>query len=86
MVNDDLVFLSTISSKSETEDGKLLGICLDRKSGKLIWEKNVGSGYQPGNGDGLTHRLDSKSNYASPSPVAYGNGAVFFLEMATLSM
>ena len=63
VVNDDLVFLSTVSAKSETEDGELLAICLDRKSGKLIWRKNVGSGYQPGNGDGLTHKLDSKSNY-----------------------
>lgn len=78
VVNDDLVFLSTVSTKSSTEDGELLAICLDRKSGKLIWEKNVGSGYKPGNGDGLTHKLDSKSNYASPSPVAYGGGAVFF--------
>ena len=78
VVNDDLVFLSTVSTKSSTKDGELLAICLDRKSGKLIWEKNVGSGYKPGNGDGLTHKLDSKSNYASPSPVAYGGGAVFF--------
>ena len=78
VVNDDLVFLSTVSTKSSSEDGKLLAICLNRKSGKLIWEKNVGSGYKPGNGDGLTHKLDSKSNYASPSPVAYEGGAVFF--------
>ena len=78
VVNDDLVFLSTVSTKSANEDGELLAICLDRKSGKLIWKKNVGSGYKPGNGDGLTHKLDSKSNYASPSPVAYGGGAVFF--------
>ena len=78
VVNNDFVFLSTVSAKSESSDGQLLAICLDRESGELIWQKDVGSGYKPGGGDGLTHKLDSKSNYASPSPVAHANGAVFF--------
>jgi outer membrane protein assembly factor BamB len=44
-----------------------------RFSGK----KNAGSGYLPG-GDGFTHQLDSKSNYASPSPVTDGKRVIFF--------
>ena len=78
VVNKDLIFLSTIFEKKNSENGQLLGLCLDRLTGKLIWQRDVGSGYKPGNGDGLTHKLDSKSNYASPSPIAYENGVIFF--------
>ena len=76
IIHGDFVYLSTVSSLAE--NAGLLAICLSRADGSVVWEKNVGSGYRPGKGDGLIHQLDSKSNYASPSPVAYAGGAVFF--------
>jgi len=57
--------------------GKLLAMCLDRKSGKILWERNAGSGYRP-NGDGADYRLDNRTNYASPSAVTDGEVVVFF--------
>ena len=76
----DRVFVSSISvlegSDSPTR-GTLLALCFDRKSGKLLWEKQAGSGYRP-SGDGFDYKLDSKSNYASPSPVSDGRKVAFF--------
>ncbi len=43
-------------------------MCFDRRSGKLLWQHDVAEGIQK----------DSRSNYASPSPVADGKLAVFF--------
>ena len=57
--------------------GKLLAMCLNRKNGKVLWERNAGSGYRP-NGDGADYRLDNRTNYASPSPVTDGEVVVFF--------
>jgi len=76
IIHGDFVYLSTVSSLAE--DSGLIAICLNRKDGSVVWKKNVGSGYRPGGGDGFIHQLDSKSNYASPSPVAHAGGAVFF--------
>jgi len=76
IIHGDFVYISTVSSSAENPG--LAAICLNRADGSLVWNKNVGSGYRPGNGDGLIHQLDSKSNYASPSPVAHGDGVVFF--------
>ena len=53
--------------------------CFNRESGKLMWRNNAGSGYRPGEGDGFDYQLDSRSNYASPSPVTDGEqGNLFF--------
>ncbi|MGV3720465.1 MAG: PQQ-binding-like beta-propeller repeat protein [Actinomycetota bacterium] len=69
----DSVFLT--AAKLDTEE--LLAICVDRKTGKTRWSHSVGSGYRPaGKGNGVT--LDSRSNYASPSPVTDGKRAIFF--------
>ncbi|MBL65113.1 MAG: hypothetical protein CML14_02805 [Puniceicoccaceae bacterium] len=57
--------------------GALLALCYDRESGKLLWQKEAGSGYRP-SGDGFDYKLDSKSNYASPSPVSDGSRVAFF--------
>ena len=64
-------------------DGKgtepaLLALCLDRKSGKILWTKSVGSGYKPGGKDGTILQLDSRSNYSSPSPVVSSKYVAFF--------
>ena len=52
-------------------------MCLDRKTGKVTWKHEVSTKYQV-NGDGDPVRLDSKSTYASPSPVTDGKRVVFF--------
>lgn len=79
IVLGERVFLSGVSSESESS-ASLLAICLDRESGKPLWIRKAGSGYQPGEGsaDGSPIRLDSRSNYASPSPVASSRGVAFF--------
>ncbi len=71
---ENKVFVSSVGK----EDGSLLALCLDRKSGKILWRDKAGSGYQPGNGDGQSWRLDSRTDYASPSPVTDGKTVVFF--------
>jgi outer membrane protein assembly factor BamB len=58
------------------EDAGLLALCLDAKTGSVLWEDEAGSGYQPG-GKGSTTRRDDRSDYASPSPVAHADGVVF---------
>ncbi|MBI1374450.1 MAG: PQQ-binding-like beta-propeller repeat protein [Phycisphaera sp.] len=65
IIHGDRVF---ISSATDPQTAKLLAMCFDRKTGKLLWSNQVGSGYQ----------LDDKSNYASPSPVTDGKVVVFF--------
>ena len=58
------VFLSSADKDNQT----LHAICLQRNSGKVLWEKKVA--------DGLRH--DDRSNFSSPSPVTDGKLAVFF--------
>jgi outer membrane protein assembly factor BamB len=58
------------------EDGVLLALCYDRDTGALRWEDPAGSGYQP-TGRGSKTRIDERSDYASPSPVADGERVVF---------
>jgi len=73
----DRVFVSSANDASKT----LRAMCFDRKSGKLLWDKQVGEG---------RIQRDDKSNFASPSPVAdatrvyffYGNGALVAFDHA----
>lgn len=75
----DFVFLSgTRDAKDLSVEPGLLSICIDRKTGKVLWNRSAGSGYQPGNQDGSILQLDSRSNYSSPSPVADDECVVFF--------
>jgi outer membrane protein assembly factor BamB len=60
---EDRVFLSCADEQSKG----MRALCLDRKSGKILWNQEVGAGYN----------YDEKSNFASPSPVTDGNVAVF---------
>ncbi len=55
-----------VSSMAKTKRG-LLGICIDRKDGKILWQKQLGSG-----------RWVMSNTMASPSPVTDGK-RVFFL-------
>ena len=79
IVFNERVFLSA----TRLADGKgtepaLLALCLDRKSGKVLWAKSAGSGYKPGGKDGTILQLDSRSNYSSPSPVVSSKYVAFF--------
>ena len=56
-----------VSSTDLTEDS-LKAICLDRKSGNLLWQHTVPH----------TIRQDSRSTFANPSPVTDGKRVVFF--------
>ena len=80
IVTSKFVFLSSVEDRKniKANTSKLLAICLDRKTGKVIWLNHAGSGYLPGLNHGNEHQLDSKSNYASPSPVVGRNEVVFF--------
>jgi len=74
------VFISSIKiSKTEKSPvtGDLMALCYNRNDGRLLWSHRAGSGYRP-SGDGFDYKLDSKSNYASPSPVSDGKHVVFF--------
>ena len=72
----DRVFTSVINAQSQT----LHALCIDRASGKIVWDKKTGDGI----------RRDDRSNYSSPSPVAdkdrvfffYGNGALLAFDHA----
>jgi outer membrane protein assembly factor BamB len=66
-----------VDTTAAVEDaGLLLALCLDRDSGEVVWEDAAGSGYRPG-GRGSETRIDNRSDYASPSPVADAEGVVF---------
>lgn len=58
------VFLSDVDAARET----LFAVCIDRRSGKELWRREVGK----------TVRQDQRSNYAAPSPSTDGKRVVFF--------
>jgi outer membrane protein assembly factor BamB len=57
------VFVSSTDRRAKT----LLALALDRRTGQVLWQQEVGPGFQK----------DDKSNYASPSPVTDGRVVVF---------
>ncbi|MDB6130913.1 MAG: hypothetical protein JWM04_2020, partial [Verrucomicrobiales bacterium] len=61
----DHVFVST----ADIQDSSLHALCLDRKSGKVLWDKKVGEG---------RISSDEKSNFASSSPVVDAKSVYFF--------
>jgi outer membrane protein assembly factor BamB len=63
IVWEERVFVSSTDQGNKT----LRALCLDRKSGKVLWNQEVGVGYN----------LDEKSNFASPSPATDGKLVVF---------
>jgi len=67
------VFISSVDEAKE----QLLGVCLDRETGKVLWKKDLGSGYKVNN-EGTKIAIGKRSNYSSPSPIADGNNVIFF--------
>ena len=68
----DRVFVSSV----DTQKQDLLAFCVDRLTGKMMWQHSAHSGYiTPG---GTRVQFDDRSNYASPSPVTDGKRVVFF--------
>ena len=60
----DRVFVSSIDATKKSR----VALCLDRKTGKVLWQEEVGPGASQ----------DGNSNFASPSPVTDGQ-LVYFL-------
>ena len=60
----DRVYISTTDSAAKS----LLAMCIDRASGKLLWQHKVADGMQ----------RDDRSNFASPSPATDGSRVFFF--------
>lgn len=60
----DKIFLSS----ADKENQSLHALCLERSSGKILWQEKIS--------DGL--KFDDRSNYSSPSPVTDGKLVVFF--------
>lgn len=69
----DRVYLSA----ADVPGKRLLALCLDRKTGKILWQHSVGSGHLPA-GQGTPIQVDEKSYYSSPSAVTDGKHVVFF--------
>ncbi len=61
---NDHVFVSSINENTQ----QLLAICINRKNGDVLWQKNIGIGY----GEQRRH------NKASPSPVTDGEHVYFY--------
>lgn len=79
VLTKDHIFVTAYSEvKSKPKDHKLLVVCLDRQTGKLLWEREV-----PRSREG---RLQNVNGPASPSPVTDGSNVyVFFQEFGMVS-
>ncbi len=64
IVHGDNIFVSSTNKKSQS----LVALCIDRKSGKTKWSAHIANKYDK----------DSRSNFASPSPVTDGKHVFFF--------
>ena len=70
IVFGDKLFTSTIDAQNKS----LHAICIDRKTGKVLWNNKTG--------DGVSR--DPRSNFSSPSPVADKDRVFFFYGNGTL--
>lgn len=64
------LFLSSIDSNK-----KLIGLCLDETSGKILWQKQIGNGFES----------NERNNLASPSPVTDGKTVWFYFGSGDLA-
>jgi outer membrane protein assembly factor BamB len=61
---NDHILISSADDRAKA----MRALCLDRKSGKVLWDQEIGTGYN----------LDDKSNFSSPSPVTDGKLVVYY--------
>lgn len=73
IVRGDHVYVTSADFAKKT----LNAHCVDRRTGKILWQHEVGTGYRSG-GEGNAVQLDGRSHYASPSPVTDARRVVFF--------
>ena len=66
----DRIFASSVDAKNQT----LHAMCIDRKTGKVLWNHKTGDGM----------RRDDRSNYSSPSAAADKDRVIFFYGNGTL--
>jgi outer membrane protein assembly factor BamB len=64
------VFVTTLDSNR-----KLIGLCLDENSGKILWQKEIGTGFD----------ANERNNLASPSPVTDGKNVWFYFGTGDLA-
>ncbi|MFY8051312.1 MAG: PQQ-binding-like beta-propeller repeat protein, partial [Armatimonadaceae bacterium] len=62
---------------ANVKQGALQVVALDRKTGKVLWADNLGTGHRSGN-EGSVTQLDERSIYAAPSPTTDGKHVWFF--------
>lgn len=75
IVIGDCIFLTSIDEKRE----RLVAMCVDRKTGKVLWSKDAGSGYKPTpDGTHIARGKRTRATYASPSATTDGKHVVFF--------
>ncbi len=55
-------------SSTDLQNQSLLALCLDRKTGRILWQHKVSDGI----------RRDRQSTFSAPSPVTDGQRAIFF--------
>lgn len=63
-------------SSTDTSANALVAMCFDRRTGELKWRHKVADGI----------RLDTRSNYASPTPATDGKVIVFFYGTGDLAV
>ena len=64
VISGDRVFVSSLDGASK----KLLAMCLSRTDGKILWQKEVGNGFEQ----------NPRNNMASPSPITDGKHVWFY--------
>lgn len=71
IVVGDRIFLTSVDSDRD----RLVALCIDRKDGKILWNKDAGTGYGAQSGSRTGGR---RATYASPSATTDGETVVFF--------
>jgi outer membrane protein assembly factor BamB len=74
IVFGDHVFLTA----ADEERDRLVALCLDRRTGAVVWSKDADSGYRTADQGTRTRSAWGRSTYASPSPSCDGERVVFF--------
>ena len=75
IVLGDRVFLSSVDAERE----RLVAMCLDRRTGDVVWRRDAGSGYKATEQwTRIARGARTRATFASPSPVSDGERVVFF--------